>query len=423
MEDMTRVEFTEEMRKTYTILLPNMLNRHFEILEGAFLGLGYKVELLKTDGREIADEGLKYVHNDTCYPALLVIGQFIAALKSGKYDVDHVALMLTQTGGGCRASNYIHLLRKALKKAGFAQVPVISVNPAGLEKNEGFKITLKMLLLCMAGVTYGDTLTALANRTRPYEVTPGETDRLLTSWVERLSARLEQGKDTSFAAIRRLTKKMATEFAAIAVKSEARVKVGIVGEIYVKYSPMANNHLEDFLAAEGCEVNVPGLLGFLTYIFDNNIEDINLYGGKQTAKLVNRILRRLLERYEGIMHKALAYDKRHRPPLRHREIRRLGEKTIGLGCKMGEGWLLTAEMAALSEEGYYNIVCVQPFGCLPNHIVGKGMVRSLRELFPKANIVAVDYDPGATRVNQENRIKLMLSVAREELQAQELLTV
>ena len=422
-EDIKRIEFTEEMRKTYKILLPNMLNLHFEILQGAFLGLGYNVELLTTDGRDIVDEGLKYVHNDTCYPALLVIGQFITALKSGKYDPDRTALMLTQTGGGCRASNYIHLLRKALVKAGFPQVPVISFNPSGLEKNSGFRITLSMILLAMAGVIYGDALTAFANQARPYETEQGATDALLQKWIGYLAERLKNGKDYSFGAIKRNLKRIGADFDALALKPEKRVRVGVVGEIYVKYSPLANNHLEEFLHSEGCEVNVPGLLGFIQYIFDNNVEDVALYGGKKVVKLVNLGLRRFLELYESMLRKALTASGKYRAPLPHKKVREWGRKTIGLGCKMGEGWLLTAEMAALCEEGYHNIVCVQPFGCLPNHIVGKGMIRSLRERFPNANIVAVDYDPGATRVNQENRIKLMLSVAREELTEDELLPV
>jgi len=417
MEEIRRIEFTEDMRKTYKILLPNMLNLHFEILQGAMRGLGYNVELLTTDGRDIVDEGLKYVHNDTCYPALLVIGQFIAALKSGKYDPDRTALMLTQTGGGCRASNYIHLLRKALAKAGFSQVPVISLNPTGLEKNEGFRIDLKFIFLAMAGVIYGDTLTAFVNQARPYETEKGAADGLCRKWVDYLAERLKQGKDSSFFAIRKNLSLMAKDFDSLSLHKEPKVKVGIVGEIYVKYSPLANNHLEDFLHGEDCEVNVPGLLGFIQYIFDNNIEDIRLYGGKRIAKLVNLFLRRFLEGYEGMMRHALEKSGRYRAPLSHKAVRRWGEETIGLGCKMGEGWLLTAEMAALCEEGYHNIICVQPFGCLPNHIVGKGMTRSIRERFPNANIVAIDYDPGATRVNQENRVKLMLSVAREELDA------
>ncbi len=418
-EEIKRIEFTEDMRKTYKILLPNMLSVHFTILAEAFRGMGYDVELLTSCDRAIVDEGLKYVHNDTCYPALLVIGQFIDALKSGRYDVDRTALLLTQTGGGCRASNYIHLLRKALVKAGFGQVPVISLNPAGLEKNSGFVIDLRMICRALAGVVYGDLLTLVSNQTRAYETLPGATAALLDRWTGRLADALKEGRLVSFSKIRRTMKAIVRDFSGIELKRTPKPKVGIVGEIYVKYAPLANNGLEEFLHGEGCEVNVPGLLGFLQYIFDNNIQDVKLYGGKHGYMLVNKLLRWYLARYEKAIHEAVTKESKLFCPAPHSHVRQLGDEIIGLGCKMGEGWLLTAEMRELCESGYENIVCVQPFGCLPNHIVGKGMVRKLREIHPDANIVAVDYDPGATRVNQENRIKLMLSVAREKIAAEE----
>ena len=422
-EEIKRIEFTKEMKKNYKILLPNMLAVHFAIISEAYRGLGYDMELLTSCDREIVDEGLKYVHNDTCYPALLVIGQFIHALKSGKYDLNRTALLLTQTGGGCRASNYIHLLRKALAKAGFSQIPIISFNPAGLEKNEGFQITLTMIRRALAGVIYGDALTLLANQTRAYERTPGSTDALLDYYVAMTADALRKGKLVSAHKVKKTVKAMVKDFAAIPLERTRKPKVGIVGEIYVKYSPLANNDLEAFLHSQGCEVNVPGLLGFIQYIFDNNIQDVKLYGGKKSYLYVNKLLRWYLARYEKMLHKAVTKGSDLFCPAPHSHVRTLGDDMIGLGCKMGEGWLLTAEMAELCESGYENIVCVQPFGCLPNHIVGKGMVRKLREEYPNANIVAVDYDPGATRVNQENRIKLMLSVARENLAEKELETV
>ncbi|MBR6769355.1 MAG: 2-hydroxyacyl-CoA dehydratase [Clostridia bacterium] len=422
-EEIKRIEFTKEMKETYKILLPNMLSVHFAIISEAFRGMGYDMELLTTCDREIVEEGLKYVHNDTCYPALLVIGQFIHALKSGKYDLNRTAVLITQTGGGCRASNYIHLLRKALAKAGFAQVPVISLNPAGLEKNEGFVINLTVIRRALAGVIYGDALMLLANQTRAYETIPGATDALLERYVTLTSDALRRGKLVSMHKIKKTVKAMVKDFAAIPLHRTQKPKVGIVGEIYVKYSPLANNDLEAFLHSQGCEVNVPGLLGFLQYIFDNNIQDVKLYGGKKSFLYINKLLRRYLARYEKVIRKAVTKGSDLFCPAPHSHVRALGDDMIGLGCKMGEGWLLTAEMMELCESGYENIVCVQPFGCLPNHIVGKGMVRKLREVYPNANIVAVDYDPGATRVNQENRIKLMLSVARENLAEKEKETV
>ena len=422
-EEIKRIEFTKEMKETYKILLPNMLSVHFAIISEAFRGMGYDMELLTTCDREIVEEGLKYVHNDTCYPALLVIGQFIHALKSGKYDLNRTAVLITQTGGGCRASNYIHLLRKALAKAGFAQVPVISLNPAGLEKNEGFVINLTVIRRALAGVIYGDALMLLANQTRAYETIPGATDALLERYVTLTSDALSRGKLVSMHKIKKTVKAMVKDFAAIPLHRTQKPKVGIVGEIYVKYSPLANNDLEAFLHSQGCEVNVPGLLGFLQYIFDNNIQDVKLYGGKKSFLYINKLLRWYLARYEKVIRKAVTKGSDLFCPAPHSHVRALGDDMIGLGCKMGEGWLLTAEMMELCESGYENIVCVQPFGCLPNHIVGKGMVRKLRDVYPNANIVAVDYDPGATRVNQENRIKLMLSVARENLAEKEKETV
>ncbi len=413
MNTADRVEFTKEM-KDYTILAPNMLEIHFSLLINVFGQYGYNVELLRNDGRAVVDEGLKYVHNDTCYPALLVIGQLIDALNSGKYDPDKTALLITQSGGGCRASNYIHLLRKALKKAGYPQVPVISLNLSGLEKNSGFKIRLSMALKMLSSVIYGDLIMLLKNQIEPYEVNKGETEKLTQKWIADISADFEKGKGYSFFEIKRNLPKITKTFAAIPVdRSVNKTKVGVVGEIYVKYSPLANNHLEEFLASQDCEVMVPGLLGFINFKVDNRLEDIKLYGGNPFKKIAMQIAMWYLSKTEAnLLNAARAYGDFNIPaPYAH--IKEICTKIIGAGCKMGEGWLLTAEMMELIESGYGNIVCAQPFGCLPNHIVGKGMIRKLKELYPESNIVPVDYDPGATKVNQENRIRLMLAVAGE----------
>ena len=411
-------EFTEAMRKDYTILIPNMCAIHFEIIKNVFLNHGYKVELLTTTGREIVDEGLKYVHNDTCYPALLAIGQLLHALHSGKYDLNKVALIMTQTGGGCRASNYIHLLRKALRADGLEYIPVISLSASGLEKNSGFKITLTMLRSALAALTYGDLLMLLSNQTRPYEVKAGESDELVAFWVKRLSERFREGEAYQRRDMEKWMDRIVSSFARIPREDRRDVvKVGIVGEIYVKYSPLANNDLEKFLASQGCEVNVPGLLGFLLYCTDNPIEDIELYGGTRLQHLERTAIAKFLRGYEDMLIRAVEKEGSFKAPWHHEKLFEVGKTVIGGGCKMGEGWLLTAEMVELISHGYSNIVCTQPFGCLPNHIVGKGMIRKLRERYETANIVAIDYDPGATRVNQENRIKLMLSVARENLAA------
>ena len=413
-----RIEFTKEMRKTYKLLFPNMAEIHFRILQNTFRSYGYNVELLINDGQEVVDEGLKYVHNDICYPALLTIGQMISALKSGKYDLNHVALMMTQTGGGCRASNYIFLLRKALKNAGMGQVPVVSVNLSGLEKNSGFKITLPLLRRALAALTYGDLLMLLRNQTRPYEKNPGETDALVDKWVDDICARFLKGKGFQKKQIHTLTREIVASFDRIEILPVKKIRVGIVGEIYAKYSPLANNHLEDFLRSQDCEVNVPGIMAFMLFKVDNRLEDIKLYGGNPLKKFVIQILYDYLEVFERYTLDAVSISARYHKPASYRAIKQMVRPLIGYGCKMGEGWLLTGEMIELVETGYENIVCAQPFGCLPNHIVGKGKIRQIREMYPQANIVPIDYDPGATRVNQENRIKLMLSVARERLNEQ-----
>lgn len=407
-----RVEFTKDMMD-YTILAPNMLEIHFNLLINVFGQYGYKTELLKNDGRAVVDEGLKYVHNDTCYPALLVIGQLIDALNSGKYDPDKTALMITQSGGGCRASNYIHLLRKALKKAGYPQVPVISLNLSGLEKNSGFKIRLSMALKMLSSVIYGDLIMLLKNQVEPYEVNKGDAQRLTQKWIDDISADFQRGKGYSFFEIKKTLPQITKTFAEIPVKNIKKTKVGVVGEIYVKYSPLANNHLEEFLFGQDCEVMVPGLLGFINFKVDNRLEDIKLYGGNPFKKIAMQIAMWYLAKTEKNLNDAAGAYGNFNVPAPYAHIKEMCTKIIGAGCKMGEGWLLTAEMMELIESGYGNIVCAQPFGCLPNHIVGKGMIRKLKELYPQSNIVPIDYDPGATKVNQENRIRLMLAVAGE----------
>ncbi len=407
-----RVEFTKDMMD-YTILAPNMLEIHFSLLINIFGQYGYKTELLQNGGRAVIDEGLKYVHNDTCYPALLVIGQLIDALNSGKYDPDKTALLITQSGGGCRASNYIHLLRKALKKAGYPQVPVISLNLSGLEKNSGFKIRISMALKMLSAVIYGDLIMLLKNQVEPYEANKGDAKKLTQKWIDELSEQMQHGKGYSFSEIKKTLPKITESFSKIPLLNITKTKVGVVGEIYVKYSPLANNHLEDFLFGQDCEVMVPGLLGFINFKVDNRLEDIKLYGGNPFKKLAMKIAMWYLSKIEKNLISAASAYGNFNVPTTYAHIKEICTKIIGPGCKMGEGWLLTAEMMELIESGYGNIVCAQPFGCLPNHIVGKGMIRKLKEMYPQSNIVPIDYDPGATKVNQENRIKLMLAIAKE----------
>ena len=414
-----RLLFTKEMKKEYTILAPMMAPIHFRLIINVLKNCGYKFELLQNSGPNVVQEGLKYVHNDTCYPALLVIGQFIDALHSGKYDVNKTALVITQTGGGCRASNYIHLLRKALKKAGLEQVPVVSMNLSFLESNPGFHITLSMIRKFVAAMVYGDALMLLRNQTEAYEVKKGESNALVEQWSDRLTGQFNRGKGLSRKQQRENLFRIVKDFAKIEIKKVPKVKVGVVGEIYVKYSPLGNNYLEDFLREQDCEVNLPGLLDFALFKVDNRLEDIKLYGGHPAKYFVVNILMNYLQQMQNTLIDAVKSEPRYHAPEPYPHIKSLVKGVIGYGDKMGEGWLLTAEMLELSEAGYENIVCAQPFGCLPNHICGKGMIHRIKTIDEKSNIVPIDYDPSATRVNQENRIKLMLAVAREKLNNQQ----
>jgi len=419
------VEFTKEMREAgYTILAPNMLDFHFSLMEKVFHLNGYNVEILKNDGPGVMAEGLKYVHNDTCVPALLVIGQFIDALHSGKYDLNKVALAITQTGGGCRASNYIFLLRKALKKAGLDHIPVISVNMSGLEKASGFQITVPLLREVIASLVYGDCIMHVSNQTRPYEIHAGDTDALIERWNSELINQFNRGKGLSRREIRENMDQIVADFDAIERSREKKTRVGIVGEIYVKYSPLGNNRLEEFLRTQDCEYMLPGVMGFLLFKIDNRIQDIELYGGNPLKHLVCSLLKKYVQSMEKMLIESIAAHPAFIPPSAFSHTKSLVENVIGYGCKMGEGWLLTAEMLELAENGYENIICAQPFGCLPNHIAGKGMIRRLTQVHPGINIVPIDYDLSATKVNQENRIRLMLAVANDAIkkrQQQELL--
>ncbi len=353
--------------------------------------------------------GLRYVHNDTCYPAILVIGQLIDALKSGKYDPHKTALILMQTGGGCRASNYISLLRKALAKAGYGYMPVISFSVAGLESNPGFPITLRLLYRMLCAVFYGDLLMNLKNQCKPYEVKAGQTDALVDSWIERINVDMQ--RTFSYRQMKRNYRAIIQDFAAIPLRKERKIQVGIVGEIYVKYSPLGNNNLEDFLLSEGAEVVVPGLLDFCLYCVYNGILDRKLYGLKKMVAPFVKMLYRFIIKKQNDVIRLIQEHSNFRPPMSFEHTHCLAQGYIGLGTKMGEGWLLTAEMLELIEMGAKNIICTQPFGCLPNHIVGKGMMKLIKERHADANIVAIDYDAGATQINQENRIKLMLANA------------
>ena len=407
------VAFTEEMKKDYTILVPPMLPMHFKMIISVLRTYGYTMELLEDTGPHIADMGLKYVHNDTCYPAILMIGEFMNAILSGKYDPHKVAIIMFQTGGGCRASNYISLLRKALKKAGYGYVPVISFSLAGIEDHPGFKLTLPKLHDMLYAVVYGDLLLSLSNQCRPYEINKGQTKALADSWTKKLGRELGSGAKIRYKDIKENYKKIVADFAAIPLEKRRAVKVGIVGEIFVKYSPLGNNNLEDFLVSEGAETVVPGLMDFCLYCVYNNINDYRLYRrGSVFYMLLCKLAYKFVCDKKRDVCRIIEEDGNFEPLTDFTHTPSLTKGYIGTGTKMGEGWLLTAEMIELSKMGVKNIVCTQPFGCLPNHICGKGMMKLVKEKNPDVNIVAIDYDAGATQVNQVNRLKLMLANAK-----------
>ena len=419
-QDTDRVLFTKEMKKDYTILLPNMLPMHFKIMAEVFRQYGYRAELLENDGRDVIECGLKYTHNDTCYPALLVIGQFINALQSGKYDLNKTAVMMTQTGGGCRASNYIALIRKALKKAGMPQVPVISLNVAGLESNPGFKLTLGFGKRILYSVYYGDLLMSLVQQCRPYEIEKGQTQALADKWVARLTEEMKDRTKVNYKTVKENYVRILRDFETkIPRDGKRRVRVGIVGEIYVKFSPLANNNLEDFLVNEGAEPVMAGLLDFLMYSVNTAVVDRRLYNINKTRAKIMKFA------YDFLHKKQLDFIDLYRenssfvPPHDFEDTRRAVQGYINEGVQMGEGWLLTAEMLELIAGGTKNVVCAQPFGCLPNHIVGKGMMKIIREHHPGVNLVSIDYDSSASRINQENRLKLMLAGANRVMQEEE----
>ncbi len=408
------IKFTKEMKREYTILVPTMLPIHFKLISNVLVSYGYKVDFLEDVDGNIKESGLRYVHNDTCYPALLVIGQLINAVESGRYDKDKVALLITQTGGGCRASNYIYLLRKALKKAGYGHIPVISLNFNMIEKHPGFSLTVPMLYRMLYCAFYGDLMMLMANQCRPYEKHKGDTDRLVKKWTNKLLDESSHASTMRYSHVKKNYRLIADDFNKILGDTPRdKVKVGIVGEIYVKFSPLGNNNLESFLLKEGVEPVVPGFVDFCLYCVYNGLVDYDLYRLRPFKAFGSKFLYRfLLSKQRYIRRMMQNYYPNFMPMADFDETQKRVKGYINQGTKMGEGWLLTAEMLELINEGVTNIICTQPFGCLPNHIAGKGMMKPLKERNPGVNIVAIDYDPGATAINQENRIKLMLSNAR-----------
>ena len=411
-----RVVFTKEMKKDYTLLCPQMSPIHFDLLEPAFHAFGYNVEVLQNDDRAAIDVGLQYVNNDACYPSLIVIGQVMEALLSGKYDLDKTAVMMTQTGGGCRASNYIGFIRRALEKAGIPQIPVISLNFNGMETNPGFSISPAMLIKILQAVIYGDVFMRVLYATRPYEKVPGSADALHAKWKERCQKSLAS-RSAGMVEFNRNLRGIIKDFDALSRLDIQKPKVGIVGEILVKFSPLANNHIVELLEKEGAEAVMPDLMDFLLYCFyNNNFKADHLGGKRSTARICNMGIS-LLEYGRKTARKELEKSTHFTPPSRIWELADMAKEFVSLGNQTGEGWFLTGEMLELIHSGVLNIVCTQPFGCLPNHIVGKGVIKELRRKHPESNIIAVDYDPGASEVNQLNRIKLMLATANKNLKS------
>ncbi|MCL2399496.1 MAG: 2-hydroxyacyl-CoA dehydratase [Defluviitaleaceae bacterium] len=408
-----RVVFTKEMRKTHTLLCPQMAPLHFELLQEAFWAHGYNIEIMPTMDRDAIDVGLQYVNNDACYPALISVGQVLNALQSGKYDLNNVSILMSQTGGGCRASNYIAFIRKALIKSGMPQVPVVSINALGLEKNPGMTFSPGLINKVLQGLLYGDLLMRVLYKTRPYEVEPGSANALYEKWNAKCRKDLKRG---SFFDFKKNIYGIVADFDTLPLQDIVKPKVGVVGEILVKFHPTANNDIVALLEAEGAEAVVPDLSDFLLYSAHNATFAKQYLGGKSKTKWIADRAINVIELYRTHMRRALKQSVRFTPPLHVHELGALAEPIVSLGNQTGEGWFLAAEMVELIHSGTYNIVCTQPFACLPNHVTGKGVIKTLRSQYPLSNIVAVDYDPGASEVNQLNRIKLMLSAAKQNLE-------
>ncbi len=402
--------FTREMKATHTILAPQMSPIHFRLLQKAFEYSGYNFEILPDVDTLAVETGLQYVNNDACYPSILVAGQMMAALKSGKYDLNHVSLMITQTGGGCRATNYIGFIRRALSDAGLSHIPVLSLNAVGLESNPGFKITPALIHRALMALMTGDLLMRVLYRTRPYEATPGSANMLYEKWNGRAIVQLQS---LSVGKYRNLIKGIVRDFDALPLLPVKKPRVGVVGEILVKFHPTANNDIFGTIEREGAECVVPDLADFLFYTFATGIYRHQKLSFPKKTERNARLLVWAMELYRSRIKKELLKSRRFNPPSSIYDLMKGVDDIVQLGNITGEGWFLTAEMVELIHDGVPNIACVQPFACLPNHVTGKGMIKELRRRFPESNISAIDYDPGSSEVNQLNRLKLLLANAKE----------
>ncbi|SHF23289.1 CoA-substrate-specific enzyme activase, putative [Lactonifactor longoviformis DSM 17459] len=409
-----KIPFTQEMRQNYTILCPQMSPIHFSILEAAFNASGYHLEVLPNDNKEAVDVGLKYVNNDACYPSLMVVGQIMQALLSGKYDTHRIAIIMSQTGGGCRASNYIGFIRRALEKAGLSYIPVISINLSGLESNPGFKITARLASRLAFAAVFGDILMKCLYRMRPYEKIPGSANELHRKLEKECIAFVGQ-KHATIGGFKKLCRKMIREFDSLPITDEVKPRVGIVGEILVKFLPAANNHLAELLEREGAEAVCPDLIDFMCYCFYNLNFKSRYLGFKKSSAALGNLGIKAINWIRKAANEEFARSVHFTPSADITQLAKMASSIVSVGNQTGEGWFLTGEILELIHNGTPNVVCTQPFGCLPNHIVGKGVIKAVRKEYPQANIVAIDYDPGASEVNQLNRIKLMLSTAQKNL--------
>ena len=409
--DYERVVFTEEMRKTYKILVPQMSPLHFQLLEPVLKSEGYDFDMLPAPTRDDVETGLKYINNDACYPAIIVVGQLMSALLSGKYDVNKTAVIISQTGGGCRATNYIGYLRKALIDAGMKQVPILSLNASDMERQPGFKLTKSFLHRMIQAVVYGDALMQCVLATRPYEINPGSADALCDYWVKKLRERITKANIFQYS---KYIKNIIEDFDNLPIdKSKPKPRVGVVGEIYVKFHPSANNHINELIEKEGGEVVTSGLLDFFLYCAMDSTYRAKHLDGTWLSGFFGSVAREALELYRLPYAKAVAASKHFDPLQRMTKVAKEASHYIDLGNQCGEGWFLTGDMIDLIEKGAKQVVCLQPFGCLPNHVSGKGMVKTLSEAYPDVRIAAIDYDPGSSAVNQANRLKLLLATMFE----------
>jgi len=417
-DEPAKITFTKDMRKQHTLLLPMLSPIHQSgLVDVALQASGYRVVCLPADDREAVNVGLRFVNNDACYPAIISIGQLVEALQSGTYDVDNTSVLMTQTGGGCRATNYIPLLRKALNDAGFPQVPVVSISMGntGVESNPGFRFTYPMMKRVAVAFLYGDLFERLVYRTRPYEQVAGAVDQLHQDWIKKIEKNVSNG---SFTLFNRQLKKIIQDFDTIPLTDARKPRVGVVGEILVKYAPTANNDIVRLLEAEGAEAVVPDIIGFMNYSLYNQVWRYEHLGMAKKSQMLASFMIAMIEKIQKPMDKALRASQRFEGIDSIHQLADEASKIISIGNHTGEGWFLTGEMIELLKHDVNNIICLQPFGCLPNHVVGKGVMKELRHQYPKANIAAIDYDPGVSVVNQLNRIRLLMATANKAIVAE-----